>query len=294
MEKDDEVKGSGNHYSTYWRQYDPRIGRWLSYEPKPVAWESGYAAFRNNPIYYADPNGDWVKGAGLLKNLFNSDAKINAKAQAKATGGKAFKDGNGWTVNYKTEGPDLGNGAKTLPTSNVEHYANKPGQLTNFSSWWKNAELYGNLTTQVTYGAQAGIDVKVLGLKASLYGNMTSETWLKFSAEQRGNDTNPWDINFEYLEDDDTKTLSEGFSAGFYGGYEYKKEYESTWKGENKGNLTKGVTSHTINAIVANVSRSTHNETGVVTHDGNFTIGAKVAALIGLEINFTFGVKDKE
>lgn len=64
MERDNEVKGSGNSYTSHFRQYDPRLGRWMSDEPKPVAWESGYAAFRNNPIYYADPTGDWPKWIG--------------------------------------------------------------------------------------------------------------------------------------------------------------------------------------------------------------------------------------
>jgi len=30
QEKDEEVKGSGNHMTTQWRQYDPRIGRWFT------------------------------------------------------------------------------------------------------------------------------------------------------------------------------------------------------------------------------------------------------------------------
>jgi len=33
MEKDDEVKGSGNSYTTEFRQYDPRLGRWMSLDP---------------------------------------------------------------------------------------------------------------------------------------------------------------------------------------------------------------------------------------------------------------------
>ncbi|MEZ4929190.1 MAG: hypothetical protein R2777_04175 [Chitinophagales bacterium] len=28
MEKDDEVSGDGNQYTTEFRQYDPRLGRW--------------------------------------------------------------------------------------------------------------------------------------------------------------------------------------------------------------------------------------------------------------------------
>ena len=62
MEKDDEVKGSGNSYTTFFRQYDPRVGKWLSIDPKDVAWESPYAAYRNNPIFYNDPHGDCPDG----------------------------------------------------------------------------------------------------------------------------------------------------------------------------------------------------------------------------------------
>jgi len=60
MEKDDEIKGEGNSYTTEFRQYDPRIGRWLSLDPKMKKYpsESPYVAFHNNPIYWTDPEGD--------------------------------------------------------------------------------------------------------------------------------------------------------------------------------------------------------------------------------------------
>jgi RHS repeat-associated protein len=58
MEKDDEVKGSGNSYTTYFRKYDPRLGRWLSPDPVHHTFESPYVAMHNNPISYNDPNGD--------------------------------------------------------------------------------------------------------------------------------------------------------------------------------------------------------------------------------------------
>lgn len=35
-----------------------------------MAWESGYAAFRNNPIYYADPMGDFPKIGEFFKKVF--------------------------------------------------------------------------------------------------------------------------------------------------------------------------------------------------------------------------------
>jgi RHS repeat-associated protein len=57
MERDDEVKGSGNNYTTEFRQYDSRLGRWLSIDPLLKSFESPYAAYSNSPVYLADPNG---------------------------------------------------------------------------------------------------------------------------------------------------------------------------------------------------------------------------------------------
>ena len=60
MEKDDELKGSGNSYTTEWRQYDPRIGRFLSLDPAMIKYPgwSPYCFSFNNPVYWNDPNGD--------------------------------------------------------------------------------------------------------------------------------------------------------------------------------------------------------------------------------------------
>jgi len=59
MEKDDEVKGNANSYTTEFRQYDPRLGRWMSLDPlmDNYAEMSPYVAFNNNPIYFTDPDG---------------------------------------------------------------------------------------------------------------------------------------------------------------------------------------------------------------------------------------------
>jgi len=59
MEKDDEVSGEGNSYTTTFRQYDPRLGRWKSLDPLMAKYPgmSPYVAFNNNPIYFIDPLG---------------------------------------------------------------------------------------------------------------------------------------------------------------------------------------------------------------------------------------------
>lgn len=59
MEKDNELKGSGNSYDFGARIYDPRVGRWLSVDPlqsKAPDW-SPYRFGFDNPIRYKDPDG---------------------------------------------------------------------------------------------------------------------------------------------------------------------------------------------------------------------------------------------
>ena len=56
-EKDDDLKGTGNSIAADFREYDPRIGRWISRDPIVKAWESPYVGFADNPIYYSDPSG---------------------------------------------------------------------------------------------------------------------------------------------------------------------------------------------------------------------------------------------
>jgi RHS repeat-associated protein len=59
METDNEVCGIGNSYTTEFRQYDPRLGRWKSLDPLMHMFPSlsPYCAFDNNPIYFTDPSG---------------------------------------------------------------------------------------------------------------------------------------------------------------------------------------------------------------------------------------------
>jgi RHS repeat-associated protein len=56
-ESDDEVKGNGNSYTTQFRQYDPRLGRWLTKDPVFKPQESPFALNGNNPVLIIDPNG---------------------------------------------------------------------------------------------------------------------------------------------------------------------------------------------------------------------------------------------
>jgi RHS repeat-associated protein len=70
MESDDEIAGNKNSYTTHFRQYDPRIGRWLSVDPKDniVPHLSPYNGLNNNPVLFIDVYGDsvWVYSRKLV------------------------------------------------------------------------------------------------------------------------------------------------------------------------------------------------------------------------------------
>lgn len=80
MEKDDEVKGGGNSYTTEFRQYVARVGRWLSLDPKidDFASLSPYNFNFNNPLSFTDDEGD--SPISVLAKLI---AKQGAKAALK-------------------------------------------------------------------------------------------------------------------------------------------------------------------------------------------------------------------
>jgi RHS repeat-associated protein len=59
MEGDSEFKGQGNSYTTEFRQYDARLGRWLTVDPMMAMRVSfnPYNFGRNNPMLMIDPSG---------------------------------------------------------------------------------------------------------------------------------------------------------------------------------------------------------------------------------------------
>jgi RHS repeat-associated protein len=87
MEKDPEIKGEGNSYTTEFRQYDPRLGRWLSLDPlmSMFPWQSPYCAFDNNPVYYTDPLGLAAEGGPG-----DGDKKAPSKYDSGTTKGGEF------------------------------------------------------------------------------------------------------------------------------------------------------------------------------------------------------------
>lgn len=135
-EKDDEVKGEGNSYTTKFRQLDTRIGRWLSIDPKYDHSMSPYNSMDNNPIAYNDPFGLYTK-----RRAERRQAKAKAKGYdvgevRQVKEGKkgwgfsmSLKDNKGgeWTA-HKTKGRIYRNHNKfkaTVKYSNLGYEARK-------------------------------------------------------------------------------------------------------------------------------------------------------------------------
>lgn len=85
QEKDDEVKGEGNSYTTHFREFDPRLARWLSLDPRSSKYPgfSPYNAFINNPNIFIDSRGDTIKWANnmatdMLRSKINDMRKSSS------------------------------------------------------------------------------------------------------------------------------------------------------------------------------------------------------------------------
>lgn len=118
MEQDPEANAQwGQKYTTYFRKYDPRLGRWFSVDPVTHPWQSTYSAMDNNPILYSDPRGDKIKW-GSVKRYIKTHVKA-AFDRSYRKKLKAFKkhwnekDDKGRDKRILAFDPDLDKGAIT-------------------------------------------------------------------------------------------------------------------------------------------------------------------------------------
>jgi hypothetical protein len=80
QEKDDEVAGEGNSYTAEFWQYDSRLGRRFNVDPVIKYYESSYACFGNNPIWFCDIDGkDTIKVTSSNFDSKGNSAKIKNK-----------------------------------------------------------------------------------------------------------------------------------------------------------------------------------------------------------------------
>jgi RHS repeat-associated protein len=144
-EKDNEVKGEGNSYDFGARNYDPRIARFITLDPKMSEYSSmsPYCFAANNPIKLVDVNGE---GPGdETKNLVIPTApdKVDTKVWTAVEEGKGAERGHTkrWT---NKEGQmlafDKGKGGTGASAVDNWHVYNKDGKRLQ-----ANGELAGGV-----------------------------------------------------------------------------------------------------------------------------------------------------
>jgi hypothetical protein len=104
QEKDDEIAGVANTYTAEYWMYDARLGRRWNVDPVTYPWQSSYAAFNNNPVFFVDPLGlEGVKPPKLEKGQRDGDGiKINRRRTKYTT-----SDGKKYKWNKETASYDL-------------------------------------------------------------------------------------------------------------------------------------------------------------------------------------------
>lgn len=169
MEKDDEVQGIGNSNTSHFRQYDPRLGRWSSVDPKgnTSPWQSPYTAMGNNPIQLIDPFGDKE-----YKSL---------EAYKEATGKDELGEGDWLTSDRKdkTEKWSSANAYNLQQNGGYEEYQTIT-QRTAFYGWFQNKTEEAGYETKWA-GAAYIIAQQMSLMDKPLYKAMTPDEVVDFA-----------------------------------------------------------------------------------------------------------------
>lgn len=100
QESDAEISGSwGSHYTADYWMYDSRLLRRWETDPITYPWQSPYATFNNNPIFFADPLG--LEGGEKVKNPSGGTSTVGEGTQS-YNGGQTLSN-NGNTLNWSTD-----------------------------------------------------------------------------------------------------------------------------------------------------------------------------------------------
>lgn len=125
MQKDNEIAGSGNLYTTKFRFYDVRLGRWLSVDPKSdkYASMSPYIAMANNPILYTDPLGDDIDDLGT--DIMNFIRRTTNRFKKTTIAARIFLDAHAKLFTVDSHGESIPKPPPVTSTPKVAEDAQK-------------------------------------------------------------------------------------------------------------------------------------------------------------------------
>ncbi len=172
VEKDDEIYGVGNLYTTYFREIDVRIIRFWSKDPKAKTWESPFVLNHNSPLLFSDPFGDdppkrfslwnrvdnYMKGDSY-KNNANKYAVQNKVDEARITtgNGKVIIDESFYKRYQSSSEKGLLTGGATLIEKSIIFNDSDPVEGNKYD-WAGNS-----LVKSAGFGSEFGLSVQMAG-----------------------------------------------------------------------------------------------------------------------------------
>ena len=198
-EMDNEVKenpttgtvGTGNSYTTHFRQYDPRSGRWLSLDPEMKRYPafSPYSAYGNNPILVLDTDGDTLRVHGGAAELTKFKAILD-KTFADAVTVQVAKNGtvtlHGDRSKLNTNDKALYDALNTIITDKKTTdvvLLNKSQRQYAIGGAWQGATINGKKVNTIDL-----YDVEKYTSKGmSAEGLITHEVWETYEDQVKGN-----------------------------------------------------------------------------------------------------------
>ena len=118
-EKDDEISGAGNHFTTFYREGDTRLITWWGADPMAdfLSFQSPYSYMNGNPINGTDPNGgffqelkNWTLGRGWKSNEAYKFGKTHSDWSYEWQGSKLTGRGTYSHIDKSTEGGNMSKG----------------------------------------------------------------------------------------------------------------------------------------------------------------------------------------
>ena len=209
MEQDNEVSGNGNSYTTEFRQYDPRLGRWKSLDPMNRLFPNmtPYNAFLNNPIMYVDRNGD------IPWPLFNSWKNRNGRTVFRRLGRGKSGDHNGADMNMGAGRDDEGAPVRATHDGKVvaiKHYTDNDGGGNRIyiqsadgtvQTWYMHLESFGE-GLKVGSKVREGQTIGYVGGSGRGYNGATKSMQDKgyptLVEDEHGNNLEGQDIHLHY------------------------------------------------------------------------------------------------
>jgi RHS repeat-associated protein len=200
MEKDNEVKGDGNCYTTEFRQYDPRIGRWLTVDPKAskYPYESPFVAFHNNPILYNDPRGDDPPEEliGEYSNLFRKAWGESFQGEKRISG-----EVGGVLIKVKTSTEVNGVQVESYAYEVHNYEITKQGYVRiSYKGLPENAEVVGNFHTHPYDDKETKSIRKYAPDFSPSAVPFSSGDFTSYSTDIRNNNIGNGDVNFVVTE----------------------------------------------------------------------------------------------